>query len=231
MLDKKILFRAHSVGHLMTNPNGKPDKTGLSVGAKTYVRECWLRDTYGYSEPLVTPEILKGLLCEQDSIGLIQRIIPVNEFRIKNKQRFENDYFSGLPDIVLNSVGIVEDAKTCWTLKTFSNVDLSKIHKAQGHAYMDLTGLKKCRFIYTLVNTPEILVVNEQQRFYHKFNGDTENPYYVECVEKIKRMHKVDHIPEKYRVKIFDVPLDENYLNELKRRVDLARDYYKSLTL
>jgi len=228
-----ILFRASGCGALMTDPRLKKDKDNgvLSNTAKTFVKEIWMRDKYGFDMPVVTPQMLKGLLCEQDVLGLMNRQIKSKDFRLKNRDELNDDKYKGTPDVILKTEGIVEDAKCSWTLMTFFNAVLTKMNYAQAQVYMRLTGLKKFRVVYAAVNTPEELLLDEKRRFYYKFGCDEENVHYIECSEKLERIHKVDYVPESDRWKMFEFEYNEEYMEEMDRRVIKAREYYNTLKL
>lgn len=202
----------------------------LSQTAKSYIEAVWLRKEFGYDEPVFTDILMKGLLCEQDGIKLVSNIHPSDEFRIKNKIRFTNQWFSGCPDLVLNSEKVVEDIKNCWTIKQFiKKKKVEPLYYCQLQVYMHLTGLKNARLHYCLVDTPEEIILEEEKRFYFKFGCDEDNKHYIDACNKIRRNHKVSHIPENKRLKTFEFDYDEVFIEELKNRVDHARIYYQSL--
>ena len=198
--------------------------------AMSYIREVWMRNTFGYDEPLVSNEILKGLLCEDEIIGVITRQIH-GGFRVKNEDSFEDDFFTGTPDILISDY--VEDCKASWTLRTF--IETRKpdpLYYAQGQVYMDLTGRKKFRLCHVLVDTPKELVDEEKKRLYFRFNCDESNPIYLELIKKVDAMHMISHkIPEDQRIKVFEFPINYEYLDTLRLRVKQARVVYASLTL
>lgn len=194
-----------------------------------YIRECWLRAEYGYDEPVVTPEMLKGILCEDEAIGVVTRQVP-GQFRIKNDQCYVNDWFIGTPDVVLDDA--IEDVKCSWTLKTFVDVQHpDALYYAQGQVYMDLTGRDTFRLCHVLLPTPEQIVLEEQKRFYFRFNCDEENPHYIDCYNRLEKMHDVSQIPEDQRIKVFEFHREDLYLARLRKRVEQAREVYDTLTL
>jgi hypothetical protein len=198
--------------------------------ALSYIRECWLRNEYAYDEPVLTNELLKGLLCEDEAIGVLTRQVP-SQFRIKNDVLYTNAWFAGTPDVILDDA--VEDVKCAWTLKTFVDIQHpSALYYAQGQAYMDLTGRNFFRLCHVLVDTPEIIVQEERKRYYFRFNCDEENPYYQECVRKVDAMHAATAlIPENQRIKVFTIPRDDLYIARLRKRVEQAREVYATLTI
>lgn len=204
----------------------------LGATAKSLVRDIWLRREFGYDEPVMTPQLFKGLLCEQDSIGVVSRQLPATEFRVKNMNSFHDEFFTGNPDIVLRGEDTVEDIKTSWTVKTFVEAAVPEEYYGQGQVYMHLTGMKHFRLIYVLVDTPAELVLEEHKRFFFKFGADDENPHYQEACEKLDRMHYPSRfIPEEKRIKVFSFDYDPEYIAELARRVIVAREYYATLKL
>lgn len=202
----------------------------FGASAMAYIRSVWMKNTYQYDEPLVSNEILKGLLCEDEVIGVMTRQIN-GGFRVKNEDSFEDAYFTGTPDIVI--VDYVEDAKASWTLRTFIETRRpDPIYYCQGQVYMALTGRKRFRLCHVLVDTPKELVDEEKKRLYFRFNCDEENPIYLELIKKVDAMHMISHkIPESQRVKIFEFDINHEYLDTLRLRVKQARVVYASLTL
>lgn len=199
--------------------------------AMTYIRDVWMRNTYGYDEPLVSNEILKGLIVEDEVIGVMTRHLSEKVFRTKNEDSFENAYFTGTPDVITNDA--VEDSKASWTLRTF--IETRKpdpLYYAQGQVYMDLTGRKKFRLCHVLVDTPKELVDEEKKRLYFRFNCDEENPIYLDLIKKVDAMHLIAHkIPEKDRIKVFEFPINYEYLDTLRLRVKQARVVYANMSL
>jgi len=198
--------------------------------AMSYIRSCWLRDKYGYDEPLVSNEILKGLMCEDDIIDVLSRCIP-GGYRVKNEESFEDDYFTGTPDVVLDDY--IEDVKCSWTLRTFVETTRpDNLYYAQGQVYMALTGRKRFRLAHVLVDTPKELLDEEMKRLYFRFNCDEDNPHYKALIKKVEAMHLCEKkIPEGQRVKTFEFERNDHYLDTLRLRVEQARVAYSSMSL
>ena len=198
--------------------------------AKTYIRNCWLLNEYGCQEPVLTPQMLKGMVCELDSIGLLDSQVPSVVFRAKNEQRFENEWFTGEPDLLTDDW--VEDVKTSWSLQTFFNVSKpDPIYYAQGQVYMDLTGKSRFRLAHVLVDTPPLMLQEECRRYAWKFEGNEDHPEYKQIESRLNALHKVSHIPESKRIKVFEFERDDEFLDTLKSRVEQARRYYSALSL
>lgn len=203
----------------------------LSQTAKSYIISLWLRNEYDYREPVITKELLKGNLCEQDSIELVTDLIPAQEFRVKNRDHYEDDFFTGTPDVILRKDDVVEDLKSSWTIKTFFESQPDKLYEGQAQVYMHLTGIHNYRLIYALVDTPDEIVAQEMKRFFYKLGQDESNPEYEQICLDLEAMHKVSHIPAKDRMKVFTYTYDPEYMEELIFRVKEARKFYDTLTL
>lgn len=227
----KLLFRCSALGKLLTDPKLKTDKElgNLSETAKTLVEEMWLKNTFGYSEQVMTDEMKKGIECEEDSFTLIQEVLK-GEFRIKNRGRFKNDFITGEPDLITSE--FVEDAKTSWSLKTFFNAELTKEYEAQLQGYMWLTETTKARLIYCLVPTPKDYILNEKKKLYYKFDCNEENEMYKQMCDQIDRNNDlILTIPKEKRVKVFEIAYKPEVIAELQMRIIKARQYYNSLSL
>lgn len=218
----------------MVNPRSKKAREAgeLSQTAKTYIENEWLRINYGYDKPVVTDAILKGQLCEQDSIALLDRVKPAKNKRWKNRERKTDGFFTGCCDLDLKAEDTIEDLKTSWDMRTFFEVkEVPTLYYAQGQVYMYLYRRSHFRLHYCLVDTPEELILEEEKKFYFKFNCNEENRHYIECCEKIRNNHSLQRIPIEKRVKTFEFERDDKYIEELKGRVVKAREYYKKITL
>lgn len=199
--------------------------------ALTLIRNVWLKNEFGYEEPLVTNELVKGIMCEDEAMSIVSRQLPEGGFRVKNDENFEDDWFTGTPDTILDDV--VEDIKCSWSLRTFVETTRpDSIYYAQGQVYMSLTGLKKFRLVHVLCETPFELVEEERKKFYFRFNCNEEDPHYKKAVKQVDAMHAaVALVPERHRVKFFEFDFNEGYLDTLRRRVEQARLVYDLMTL
>lgn len=199
--------------------------------AMSYIRDCWLRNVYGYDEPIVTNEMLKGILCEDEAIGVLTRQIA-GGFRVKNDEQFEDKDFTGEPDVLLGD-DWVEDIKCSWTLRTFVETQRADpLYYTQGQVYLALTGRRFFRLAHVLVDTPFEIVEEERKRFYFRFNCDEDNPYYKKAIAQVNAMHNASRkVPESQRIKVFEFTRSDNHIATLRERVQLARRIYASMTL
>lgn len=230
-MENKILFRCSGTGALMTEPKLKADKDAgnLSETAKTFVQDKWLFDTFGFAESIKNQYMDKGNECEQDSMDLVTQVLE-GGFRSRYNTKLQNDYVIGTPDIVLSDC--VEDIKTSWNLKTFFNAELSKMYYAQAQCYMWLTGKEKYRLIYSLVPTPQSMVLNECEKLVYKYGKNYDNEDYIAECQQIQRNNDlIKEIPTEKRVKVFAFDYDPNYIETLKIKIEKAREYYNTLKL
>jgi hypothetical protein len=97
---------------------------------------------------------------------------------------------------------------------------------------MWLTGKKKYRLIYSLVPTPEHMVLNECDRLLYKYNRNSQNEDYIKECEQIKKNNNlIKDLPIEKRVKKFEFDYDANYIDILMKKIEKAREYYKTLKL
>lgn len=228
-----LLFRCSRLHPLTTDPKSKADKDAgeLSQTAKSMVREMWLEDKYGYRERVMTDEMMKGLLCEQDSMALVQRVLG-GEFRVKSREPKSNNWIKGQCDIELKQEDVIEDIKTSYNLRTFFNAELEDNYFGQGQGYMELYGKRKYRLIYCLVPTPEKMIIEEKKRLFFKFDCNEENEDYIRMCAQIEYNNElILQIPDKDRIKVFEFGYDMEYIDKLYKRIVKAREYYNSLTL
>lgn len=234
-MQNNILIRASALSRLMSDPKLKADKEAGLLGetAKTLITEIWLNNEYGYKEDVVTDEMMKGLICEQDSMSLVQDVLG-GEFRLKNTTYFKNEFIHGTPDIILSKEDYCEDIKTSYNLRTFVDAEYKHGNSYwwQGQAYMWLTGKKKYRLMYCLVETPSDIIVEQKKRFYYKFNCDETNQNYIDISMQIDHNNNIiSKIPKEKRVKIFEFPFDKEAIDKVKTQHAKALNYYNTLKL
>jgi hypothetical protein len=230
-MENKILFRCSGTGSLMTDPKLKADKDAgnLSETAKTFVEDKWLFEQFGFAESIKNQYMDKGNECEQDSMDLVSQVVE-GGFRSRYNTKLQNDYVIGTPDIVLTDC--VEDIKTSWNLKTFFNAELSKMYYCQAQCYMWLTGKEKYRLIYSLVPTPQSMVLNECEKLVYKYGKNYENEDYIKECQQIQRNNDlIKELPTEKRVKVFAFDYDPAYIELLKIKIEKAREYYNTLKL
>ena len=125
------------------------------------------------------------------------------DFMVKNIDYFSDDFMQGTPDLIHD--GIVYDFKTSWDAYTFPlfETEPNNAYWMQLQVYMHLTGIKMARLVYTLQNTPEFLTYEEPVNY--------------------------DEVDMKYRIKEFNIEYDPEFIETVKERVLLCREYLNTL--
>ena len=193
--------RASASGKLMTNPRDK--KELLSETTKSYVQE-WLKESiYGVRKEIKNKYLSKGLKLEDEAIDKAIEWLDL-PFTLKNETFFEDDFFTGTPDLIVNET--VYDIKCSWDCFSFPLFDKeipTKDYYYQLQVYMYLTGCKKAVLTYVLLNTPEELTYEEK--------------------------HNYDSLDKKYRIKTFEIEYSSEVIAELIKRVINVREYITQL--
>lgn len=231
-----ILFRPHMVGVLMTCPvsmdmsllsdveqaiyrkKTRSDEEklqveefwdrGLSKGAKTALTDIAKQVLYGFKVEVSSKEMEKGILCEQDSINLLN-LVDFARYK-KNEVRLQNDILSGECDIWVPGVKTI-DTKTSWSLDTFPVLS-SDCHDAtyewQGRAYQLLYDVPLHEVAFCMVDTPDDLIPRWEQA----------------------ELHKVSHIDPALRITRIAYKRDAKLENKLIRKCRDGQRFLKEVT-
>lgn len=198
---KEFKIRASAAGKLATNARSKTET--LSETTKSYLEE-WLKEQiYGVKKQISSKYLEKGLLLEDSAIEKVTEWLDM-PFMIKNESGFENDYFTGTPDLFCNDTVI--DIKVSWDCFTFPLFDTeipTKDYFYQLQVYMHLTGKTKAKLIYVLLNTPEFMTY---EAVYDYSETDT-----------------------KYKTKVFEIEYDYSVIEMLQNKVIESRKYINSI--
>lgn len=195
-------IRASGAGYLMTSPRSKTEL--LSETTKTYLHEWAKEQIYGVRKNINSKYLTKGIELEDQAIDKTIEWLDL-PFAIKNEQFFENEFFTGTPDLIVGDV--VYDTKCSWDCFTFPLFDKeipTKNYFYQLQVYMELLGLKEAKLVYVLLNTPENLPSWEDK---HNYNS----------------------LDKKYRIKTFEVNYQPEVIDQLKEKVILANQYLQTL--
>jgi len=194
---KQFKIRASSAGTMLTNPRSKTETIAVTV--KTFLQD-WLKEQiYGFRKEIKSKYLTKGLKLEDTAIDKTIEWLDI-PFTIKNETHFEDEYFTGTPDLIVD--GIVYDTKCSWDAFTFPLFDetiptMDYFYQLQ--VYMHLTGNRSAKLVYVLLNTPDELTYEQK--------------------------HNYDELDKKYRIKTYDVEYDEKIITELQSRCVAAREY------
>jgi hypothetical protein len=234
MKNHEFILRASSVGDLMTGGRTKGAEWGdTSLGV---IRKAVLLNKYGIDEYVTSKHMEKGILNEAEGLSMYRASVG-GSFEIDAvKQRLMNNYCSGEPDLIHD--GIVVDIKNSWSANSFPWWDeeiKNKSYLYQLQSYLWLSGLNSAKLVYTLTTTPEHIRLQEIQRLWFRLMDKPENAikeqFEVEemASEIINKEMVFDHIPIRNRVKIFEVARDEEMIEAIQSRIELARVKYDEL--
>ena len=198
---KQFKIRASQAGKLMTKPRSKSEV--LSKTTKSYLEEWTKEQIYGVRKTIQSKYLTKGNEVEDDAI-MYASAEKGWLFAKKNDEYFEDEFFCGTPDVILDDKIIdIKSSWDCFSFPLFYNAIPNKDYYYQLQVYMHLTGKRKAQLVYVLMNTPEELTFEES--------------------------HDYSHISSDYRIKTFDVDYDKYAIHHLTEKVADSRDYIKHL--
>jgi len=212
----------------------------LSSGIKTHLDDVFRAVYWNRSRMLSNKYLEKGNIMEEDALQLVSDVD--NEFYIKNKDLLQNDYIIGTPD---NKQDIIRDTKCNWDMTTFDKAELTSLYEWQIKAYAWLDDKTEGELCYTLVNCTYNQLDKAKRDLYYQLGcPDDDDEKYLEGLKQIERnmifdvaAFKRDYpyytfendgdfsIPPPFRVKKFQVTLTDEDIENMKRRVLLARKY------
>ena len=194
-------MRASASGKLAVSPRSKSE--ALSKTTKSYVQEWLAGEIYGVRKQIKSKYLDKGNRVEDAAIDYAADALGWL-FAIKNEQYFEDEYFCGTPDVILEDTIIdIKSSWDCFTFPLFDEEIPNKDYFYQLQVYMHLTGKRKAQLCYVLMNTPEDLTFDEP----------------IDYAE----------IDSKYRIKTFDIDYDPGIIEKLQEKVLISRQYIKEL--
>lgn len=194
--------RASAAGKLATNPRSKTEN--LSETTKTFAKEWLIEKIYGYRKEIKSKYLDKGNQLED--IGIDKAIEWLDlKFVLKNEKHFEDEFFTGTPDLILEDEVIdIKISYDCFTFPLLENEIPMKDYFYQVQVYMHLTGKRKARVVYLLLNTPEDIASWEEPKDY-------------------------ENQPKENRIKSFEFEYQPEVIELLKNRVIETRNFLKSL--
>jgi hypothetical protein len=207
----------------------------LSDTAKRFIESMWLMNQKGFYEDLQNKQVSKGLLNEDDGLGLVSDV--EGEFYIKNKVRITKGNITGECDVdfVKNGVRIIKDIKSSWSPKTFMAGDLNTIYEWQGRAYMHLYDADEFHLHYTLTDCPQHLYEQEVWKLRNRYNIiDPDEESVKPLFEQLRRNLIFSDNPAytaEERVKTFKIYRDKEKEQKLLDKIAPALEYYHSIKL
>jgi hypothetical protein len=217
----------------MTEPRSKTET--LSETTKTHLIDVYVAAKYGRQTDIQNRYIEKGNMVEEDSITLYSRVKKT--FFKKNDHSLSNEFIKGTPDLFtgleISGAETIIDIKSSWDIYTFFRVHtqpLNKMYYWQLQGYMALTGARKAKLVYCLVNTPEPLIMDEERKLMYRMGAaTTENPEFIKACEEIRKSMTYDDIPMTERVIEIDIERSEEDIQRLYSRVVECRKFLNEL--
>ena len=168
----------------------------------------------------------KGNIVEQDNLDFVADQLDLGML-IKNEKHFENDWFTGTPDAITKDCII--DVKSSWdpfTFPLFADSVPNKGYVFQAQIYMHLTGKRKYKLIYGLLDTPQHIIIREAS---YKSKRDGYEELTETMLNEFMKDMTYDDIDPKYRIKVFDIEYDQAIIDQLCIRVVECRSYIDKL--
>ena len=199
---REFKIRASASGKLMTKPRSKSEV--LSKTTITYLQEWAKQEVYGVRKSISSKYLDKGNAVEDEAINYAAQELGWL-FASKNDEYFEDDFFCGTPDVILEDTIIdIKSSWDCFTFPLFEEDIPNKDYYYQLQVYMHLTGKRKAELVYCLMNTPDELAYED--------------------------VFDYSNLSSKYRIKSFYIDYDEEVIEQLKEAVLNSRDYIKEIT-
>jgi hypothetical protein len=199
---REFKIRASASGKLMTKPRSKSEV--LSKTTITYLQEWAKQEVYGVRKSISSKYLDKGNAVEDEAIDYAAQELGWL-FASKNEEYFEDDFFCGTPDVILEDKIIdIKSSWDCFTFPLFEDDIPNKDYYYQLQVYMHLTGKRKAELVYCLMNTPDELAYED--------------------------VFDYSNLSSKYRIKSFYIDYDEDVIEQLKEAVLNSRNYIKEIT-
>jgi hypothetical protein len=193
----------------------------LSEMAKTYIEDMVDEVVYGFRKKFTTREMTKGIMVEDDSIEMYNRLFFTSHFKQAEFDKFyelTHGVSIGHPDIVDESRLMVIDIKSPWSKHTMPKT-IKKADKKSKEAGYDwqvkhyLYMLRKMtnmdwrngEIAYVLSNTPEELIPENE--------ADS--------------LHYMDDLADELRVTIVKVDLTDDDIEWMESQIKKAETYAK----
>jgi hypothetical protein len=206
----------------------------LTEGCKALLARLYAAEKYGkwsLFKDRGNKYTSKGKDAEADSIALVSALD--RRAYVKNDVRIDNDYVSGVPDIIVgdsyDSIRYVIDVKTPYDMETFIcnlGKPLCLQYQWQMQTYIWLTGAEIGEVSFCLVNSPAHLIRSEEYRLLDRMGVTTEeDPDYIEAKIQLVKNLTFDDMPVSDRRIKYIVERDEEAHAKIAKRVEKCREY------
>ena len=199
---------------------------GLGKIGLTFAENWYKEQLYERRQEFSSKYTEKGIEKEDGAIDLVADHFGYG-LLTKNETWFENDFITGTPDIILGDRII--DIKCSWSAFTFPLfAKVEDTYDIQMQCYMALTDKSMAQVIYCLMDAPERLIdaeANKQARIL----GLDDVP--VELFEKVKANMTYSNLPNKLRIKSFEIKRDDKLINLIYERVKECRTHLSGIDI
>lgn len=208
----KFKCRASALKNFMSPVTGSK----FNETCKSVIIAQAVKDATGFQVPLRSKYTIKGNDCEDDAIELLGSL--TYQSIKKNEQHFEDDHFTGTPDIITTDA--IRDTKCSFSKDTFpTQYGLEKQvvqsgYDLQGQVYMHLTGKRKHYVDYLLLPTPLALCYTpEEVEMYHDWTI---------------RLHEID---PRHAHRFTCIEFDESVIDRARLKIESAevQEFYQEI--
>lgn len=229
MKEIKFKIRASAVHQIMTSARSKSEILGDT--AKTYCKN-WLKgQIFDRQADFSNVYTEKGLINEDEAIDMVAKHFGYS-LLIKNLIGFnDHPFLKGTPDILPGNDSKVIDVKNSWSWETFPLLETelpNRGYEMQIKAYMELTGRDEGYVVYCLTDTPENLIERVARRKCYDQGYDDLD---IDVYNTIHKNMNYSDIPVEYKIKVFGVMPDLEFISQVEERVSVCREYLNSLCL
>lgn len=182
----------------------------------------------------------RGRVTEPESVELVSFVD--DEPYLKNETRFQNDFLTGIPDILAIGKGRIENGEEVWEATKIRELKstrdyptfLYKIHKGldpgnkeQIQGYGDILDCTDLAVDFTLPNMPQEMREGYKYKLASRMGeATTESPRFLKAWAEVERSMIFDTIPHAKRVyKIPVSPFTEDERQAIYDRVKVCRDW------
>lgn len=187
----------------------------------------------------------RGRKTESESIELLSFVDDIPY--VKNEERFENDFLSGIPDVLeikemIGETGPIFYASSIWDIKSTKDYPtfLYKIHKGldsgnagQLQGYGDILECGDLGVAFTLPTMPQSIREGYKIKLAYKMNAAIDqDKEFEKAWTNLERSMIFDHIPAPRRV--YKIPVEPFTLSEKQAvydRVRVCREWLNSFHL
>jgi hypothetical protein len=213
---KQFKIRA-SKGSVLLTAKGAVSKAETP---RSYIKEWLISQVTGKEKQISSKYLRRGIESENLAIERVQKLYKT-ELK-KNEEYFENEFFTGTPDILVDDEVI--DVKCPWDAFTFPFFmkEPPIIYVVQLQIYMNLTGKRKAKLIYCLENG-----TNEQidKLSWEKARENGNSEPSINDWDEAEAELNYDHLDDYLRMKIFEIEYNEEIISNLKEGVLYWREY------